>query len=52
MTYHVVVFIKENSLKAVPSHWLLRDGKTCAWPKSHLDPTMHIEKQNNLIHLR
>ena len=38
MTYHIVLFIKENSVKAVPSYWLSSDGKTCAWPKRHLDP--------------
>lgn len=45
MTYHIVLFIKENSVEAVPSHWLSRDGKTCAWPKRHLDPTRQIEKK-------
>lgn len=45
MTYHVIIFTKENSVEAVPSHWLSRDGKTCAWPKRHLDTTRQIEKK-------
>lgn len=45
MTYHIVLFIKENSVEAVPSHWLSSDGKTCAWPKRHLDPIRQIEKK-------
>lgn len=46
MTYHIVLFITENVVEAVPSHWLSRDGKTCAWPKKHLDATRQIEKKN------
>jgi len=47
MTYHVVIFIQEDTVEVVPSHWLSKDGTTCAWPHRHLDPKKQIEKKTN-----
>uniref|UniRef100_A0A2S2NQ01 Uncharacterized protein n=2 Tax=Aphidini TaxID=33387 RepID=A0A2S2NQ01_SCHGA len=47
MTYHIVIFKKENAVEVVPSHWLSKDGITCAWPHRNLDPKKQIEKKTN-----
>eukprot|EP00102_Acyrthosiphon_pisum_P019958 XP_016657168.1 PREDICTED: uncharacterized protein LOC107882778 [Acyrthosiphon pisum] len=47
MTYHIVIFIKEDAVEVVPSHWLSKDGTTCAWPHRNLDPKKQIEKKTN-----
>lgn len=47
MTYHIVIFKKENAVEVVPSHWLSKDGITCAWPHRHLNPKKQIEKKIN-----
>lgn len=46
MTYNVVIFKKDNTVEAVPSHWLSRDEKTCAWPNKNLNPSRLIEKKS------
>lgn len=45
MTYHIVLFKKENTVETVPSHWISSDGLTCAWPNRNLNPTKQIEKK-------
>jgi len=45
MTYHIVLFKKENAVEVVPSHWLSKDGITCVWPNRNLDPKKQIEKK-------
>jgi len=47
MTYHIVIFKKENAVEVLPSHWLSKDGITCAWPHRHLDLKKQIEKKTN-----
>ncbi|CAI6372351.1 unnamed protein product [Macrosiphum euphorbiae] len=47
MTYHIVIFVQEDTVEVVPSHWLSKDGTTCAWPRRNLDPKKQIEKKTN-----
>lgn len=35
----VVHFVKENSVEAVPSHWVKKT--TCAWPKKDIKKHIH-----------
>lgn len=32
MTWHVIIFIKENSVEAVPASWFVDQTNECFWP--------------------
>lgn len=43
--YSVVFFIKENTVDAVPSHWM--KNNLCAWPKKHIKKCIERKLQPN-----
>ena len=43
--YSVVCFIKENTVDAVPSHWM--KNNLCAWPKKHIRKCIEHKLQPN-----
>lgn len=38
-TWTVVKFLEENSVEAVPTHWLI--GNTCVWPPYPREKVIH-----------
>lgn len=44
-TYSVVHFFEDNSVEAVPSYWVKKNG-TCAWPLNQLSAAKLIERKS------
>jgi len=38
----IVNFTEENTVEAIPSHWIQKDN-TCAWPKKNVKK--HVERR-------
>lgn len=43
-SYAVVHFIEDNSVEAVPSFWVKKNG-TCAWPKNQSSALKLIDRK-------
>lgn len=43
--YSVVFFIKENTVDAVPSHWVKKN--LCAWPRKNIKKSIKRKLQPN-----
>eukprot|EP00102_Acyrthosiphon_pisum_P024186 XP_016661396.1 PREDICTED: uncharacterized protein LOC107884237 [Acyrthosiphon pisum] len=45
-SYSVVHFFEDNSVEAVPSFWINKDGTYCAWPKNINQASKLIERKS------
>jgi len=45
-SYSVVHFYDDNSVEAVPSFWINKDGTYCAWPKNINQASKLIERKS------
>jgi len=45
-SYSVVHFYEDNSVEAVPSFWINKDGTYCAWPKNKYPASKLIERKS------
>ncbi|KAF0693336.1 Uncharacterized protein FWK35_00037077, partial [Aphis craccivora] len=39
----VVIFTEENTIEAIPSHWVRKDNNNWAWPKKNIKK--HVERR-------